>query len=143
MCEKSIDEYVDSIKEKWVYLCKMLGKKHCNHKYHSCFGYKYTIRICKKGKTKFIEESGSYIYDNRSRENYAYSLPNHMKEGIEKEIKESLSIKYELVFEKLMCIEEDKYLFVPVSIRSHTKYTCKWNNKILTFFHNTVEGMKE
>ena len=80
---------------------------------------------------------------NRIRENYAYSLPNHIKEGIEKEIKESLSIKYELVFEKLMCIEEDKYLFIPVSIRSYTKYTCKWNNKKLTFFNDTVEGMKE
>ena len=108
MCEKSIDEYVDSIKEKWVCSCKILVKKHCKHKYHSCFGYKYANIICKKGKTKFIEESGSYIYDNRSRENYAYSLPNHMKEGIEKEIKESLSTKYELVFEKLMCIKKYK-----------------------------------
>ena len=90
---KSIEEYMESIKDKVSFSSEISGKKLHKCKHHTCFGCKNTTRTCKLGDTEVIEESGQHACNDKTLEKHVRCLSKHIKEKIQAELLNKPSIK--------------------------------------------------
>ena len=140
---KSIEECIESMKDKVSFSCEMSGKKLCKCKHHTCFGCKHTTRTYKLGDVEVVEESGEHVCNDKTLEKRTRGLPKHVKEKTHAELLDKPNIKPKQLFEKIIIDETDKNLCTPMQVSTYLKGLNRNKVQSEAFYRNTVEGVKE
>ena len=121
----------------------MLGKTIYKCKYHSRFGCWHFIRKYDIDGIEVLEESGTYICDNASKETRKIGLPKYVKDTIIKKMEAMPNIKPKKIFKELIVKEENKYAFSKKEIVNFIKVQKRNKSEKSAFYQNTVEGVKK
>lgn len=140
---KSIEECMESIKDKVSFSSEMSGKKLCKCEHHTCFSYERTARACKLGDTEVAEESGQHACNDKTLEKRTRGLPKHAKEKTHADLLNKPNIKAKKLFENIAINETDKNLRAPLQTRACLKRLNMSKVESESFHRNRVEGVKE